>query len=628
MQNLQTMLKQIRVKILRPKTKLNLVDWADQFRYLSPESSAEPGKWRTERVAVARGPMLAVTDPAVHTITIQACTQLAKTELINNIVGYHIHQDPAPIIVMQPTESMAETWSKERLDPMIRDCPVLNELVADKKSRESGNTIFQKKFVGGFINMIGANSPSELAMRPVRIILCDEVDKYPASSGNEGDPISLISERSATFWNRKLVHVCSPTLDGTSRINQAFKESDQREYHVPCPACKKTQIMEWENVQWPKGLPREAKYYCTHCNHPWTEPERLAAIAGGEFIAAADFNGHAGFKISKLSSPWETLGALAQKYVKAVKKTETHKAFINTQLADTWKEKSEVPDWNRLYERRENYEFNVVPRGGLFITAGVDIQQNRIEIELKAWGREKVSWSIDYRIIEGDTATERPWRELEKILFESWKIEKSGAAIGLKMMAVDSGYNTQTVYNWVRKFNSTRVIAVKGFDQLDTNIGTPKAVDIKVSGKVHKRGVKLWPVGVSVIKQEIYAALRQNKAVDGETDPYGFLHYPMYGEEHFKQLTAEELVTLKDKKGYSKQQWQKTRDRNEALDTAVYCRAAAAICGIDRFRDSDWQVLESKMVQYAPPENIKKPDAVTAPVERKQQITRRKGSWL
>lgn len=572
--------------------------------------------------------MLAVTDPLVHTITIQACTQLMKTELINNIVGYHIHQDPAPIIVLQPTESMAETWSKERLDPMIRDTPVLKELVADKKSRDAGNTIYQKKFVGGFINVIGANSPSELAMRPVRIVLCDEVDKYPASSGTEGDPISLINERSATFWNRKLVHVCSPTLENMSRINQAYKESDQREYFVPCPHCEHPQIMQWDNVKWPKKKPELAKYHCIKCHLPWTESQRIAANELGKYEATADFNGHAGFRVSKLNSPWESLGQLASKYVKAVKNHETLKAFINTQLAETWKEKSEVPDWNRLYERREHYQFNVVPKGGIFLTAGVDVQVNRLEVEIKAWGRNKVSWSLDYRTIDGDTATDAPWQELEKIIGETWPLENSGMRIGLKMMAVDSGYNTQTVYNWVRKFNSQRVVAIKGFDHLNTNIGSPKAIDIKISGKIIRKGVRLWPIGVSVIKQEIYSWLRQNKAIDGTEDPYGYFHYPQYGEEFFKQLTAEELVSRKDKKGYTSQTWQKIRERNEALDTAVYCRAAAAICGIDRFRDEDWNALESRMVQYAPPETVKKESAPPKIIERKQTTDRRKSSWL
>jgi phage terminase large subunit GpA-like protein len=222
MSALELRLIKSRKATLTPSPRLNLVEWADRYRYLSAEASSIPGRWKTGNVEAARGPMLAVTDPRVRKITVMGPTQLLKTELINNVVGYFIDQDPAPMIVMQPTGKMAEAWSKDRLDKMLRDTPALAGRVKDKRSRDSDNTILHKSFPGGHVTVVGSNSPSDLASRPVRVTLCDEVDKYPESAGKEGDPIKLIEERADTFWNSLSIRVCSPTINGRSRIESEY----------------------------------------------------------------------------------------------------------------------------------------------------------------------------------------------------------------------------------------------------------------------------------------------------------------------------------------------------------------------------------------------------------------------
>ena len=541
--------------------------------------------------------MLAVTDPNVYRITVMGPTQLLKTEFINNIIGYHIHQDPAPMIIMQPTQSMAEAWSKDRFDKMIRDTPVLSELVKSKKSRDSDNTIYHKSFPAGHATVVWP-SPSQLASRPVRLTLRDEIDKYEDTV--EGDPSALIFERSATFWNRLDVGVCSPTIKGRSKIEQEYLASDRRKFHVDCPHCGHNHFMEWKSVRWQNNDPETAQYECPECTTLWTERERLDAIhkAGqkpnGGYVATAPFKGHAGFHVNKLASPWEPLSKLVQRWLEAKGDLEKLKTFINTQLAETWEEKGEAPEHMRLYERRAQYPINSCPEGVVFLTAGVDVQKDRLECEIVGWGRRKQTWSIDYRVIMGETSTDVPWKKLDELLNESWVLS-NGAVAQIKVMAVDSGFNTSHVYNWARKYPSSRVMVVKGQESQQNILGIPQAADVNHSGDKIRRGIKVWPVGVSTLKSELYGFLNLNGAGDDGVYPIGYCHFPQYPEEFFKMLTAEQLMK-RTVNGKPKYVWVKTYERNEALDCRNYARAASAMIGIDRFTEKYWDALEGRNV--------------------------------
>ena len=533
--------------------------------------------------------MLAATDPRVKSIAVMACTQLMKTELINNIVGYFCDQDPSPIIVMQPTEKLAKAWSVDRLDKMIKDSPRLKEKFAAKKSRDSTNTIQHKTFAGGHITIVGANAPADLAMRPARLLLMDEVDKYKISVGGatgEGDPILLLSERSATFWNALKVYVCSPTIEGRSRIQFEYEQSDKRRYQLKCPHCSVQLFPKWKQVKWEKNRPETAQYFCEDCGEAWTEPQRLRAIQKGSWKATAPFvNGRVGFHVSKLCSPWEPLPRLAEKFISAKKDPEKLQVFVNTQLAQTWKQKGEAPEWQVLYERREHYKIGTVPRGALFLTAGVDVQDKSLEIEIKGWGQDKQSWSVEKFVFHGDTSDERgPWSELDELLLNQWPTEDE-TSMPVCVMAVDSGFRTQTVYNWCRRYPLNRVIAVKGSAHAQMLLGHGSLVDIvKKKTSRSRRGFKVFTVGVDIAKSELYGLLRLPKPTsDDEPYPPGYCHFPEYDPEHFKQLTAEE-IQKKIINGRSIYYWEKIRDRNEALDLHVYNRAAASFFGIDRFK--------------------------------------------
>jgi phage terminase large subunit GpA-like protein len=453
--------------VLKPPPDLTISDWADQNRRLSSEASAEPGQWRTSRAEYQRGIMEAVSDPATETVVIMSSSQVGKTEVLNNSVGYHIDQDPAPIMVVMPTERDAETWSKDRFSPMARDTPCLQDKIANPKSRDGNNKILHKRFPGGHLTIVGANAPSGLASRPIRLLLCDEVDRYPFSAGAEGDPVNLAKKRTVTFWNRKIVLVSTPTNKGASRIEAAFEESDQRRFWVPCPACRAEQLLTWGQVKWGKDengghRPETARYHCADCDAAWKDETRWSAISKGRWIADAPFNGTAGFHLNEIYSPWVRLEAMAKAFLSArAGGDETMKTFINTSLGETWMESGEAPDWQRLQGLKEDWNAGTVPAGGLFLTAGVDVQKDRIEVDVWAWGKGLQSWLIDHIVIEGGPGDQACWQKLSDLLGRTWT-HASGTPMTIARLAIDTGYETAAVYAWARQVGFAQVAPVKG----------------------------------------------------------------------------------------------------------------------------------------------------------------------
>lgn len=561
--------------------------------------------------------MDAVSDPAVAEVVIMSSAQVGKTLLLKAIIGYHVHQDPAPMLLLQPTLEMAEAFSKDRLAPMVRDTPALRGRIADAKSRDSGNTLLHKGFPGGHITMAGANSPASLASRPIRIVLCDEIDRYPASAGAEGDPVNLAKKRTTTFWNRKIVLVSTPTVRGASRIEAAFEQSDQRRYMVPCPHCAEFHALEWGNLRMEEGQPETAAMICPECGALYGDSDKPRMLRAGRWEAQAEFKGVAGFHLNELYSPWRTFGDVASDYLRAKDKPEQYKTWVNTSLGETFAEVGEAPEWQRIYDKRERYPIGSVPADVAFLTAGVDVQRDRLEVEVVGWAPGKRSYSIEYRVIEGDTEAigeGSPWARLRAmILSEQWE-HASGLMVPLRYTCVDSGFRTTTVYDFCRSVGMSRCAPIKGVDGQSTVISNPRPIDRKRDGKVAWRGLKLYLVGVSVVKDEFYGWLGLDKAEDG-TAPDGYCHFPEYGQQHFKELTSEQLMTVQDRKGYQKRVWTKTPAvRNEPLDCRGYARAAAAILGIDRFKEPQWRKLRDQMGgPVAPPPKPRPVEETPAP---------------
>jgi phage terminase large subunit GpA-like protein len=592
---------------LKPEPRLTVSQWADKYRYLAPTSSAEPGQYRTERAPYLKEIMdkLSASDPCQEVVFIKGA-QVGATESGFNWLGYIIDVAPAPTLMVQPTDSMSKRNSKMRLDPMIEATPRLREKIKPSRSRDSGNTTLQKDFPGGTVVMTGANSAVGLRSMPVRFLMLDEVDGYPMDLDGEGSPIDLARARTRTFARRKIFIVSTPTTKGQSVVEAEFEETDQRRYHVPCPHCKHMQHLKWENLKWERGEPETAMYFCEECGSgieerwkPWMLKEK--AFGGlAEWIPTNDKHANplkVGFHINSLYSPlgWYSWAEAARDWEKAEGDVNKQKAFVNTVLGETWAEKGDAPPWENLYNRREQYKINVPPADVVFLTAGVDVQKDRLELEIVGWCRNKRSYSVDFRVLLGDTSASGVWDELAKVVSESWTRE-DGTILPLRLMAVDTGYNTTHVYNFCRRFDVTRVIPVKGSESQQMLIAPPRQVDVTQSGKKIGR-VKVWHVGVGMAKSELYGFLRQEKNEEGAA-PFGYCHFPQYDTHYFKGLTAEQLEMKVNNRGYRVYQWVKKYDRNEPLDCRVYARAAASVVGIDRHEGNEafWQTFQYQKV--------------------------------
>lgn len=619
---------------VRPEKILTVSQWADKHRVLSQKASAEPGVWRTDRIPYSREIMdeLSVTSPTEEVVFMKGA-QIGGTEIGNNWIGYVIDHAPGPMMTIMPTAETAKTNSRVRIQPLIDECPRLTDKVSDAKSRDGTNTILQKDFPGGMLRMVGANSGPGLRSLPVRYMFMDEIDGYPLDVDGEGDPVALAEARSRTFSKKKRFKVSTPTIAERSRIEAAFDLTDKRMYFVPCPRCGAMDFLKWVQVKWEKGNPLDAWYKCEHCHGRIENWEKTKMLAGGEWRPTQKSKNPkvVGFHLSSLYSPvgWLSWGECAEEYEKAQASPERLKGFTNTILGETWKEKGEAPDWKRLYELRQPYKIGSIPPKVLFLTAGVDIQKDRIECEIVGWGRDKLSWSIDYQVFHGDTSsiTNESWEKLTELVFTAFLTVKGGE-IPIRMMAVDTGYRTQIVYSWVRQFPRTRVMGCKGQDHLHVAVGRSTAVDVTLRNRIIRRGLKLFPIGVSMLKQELYGCLKLDTPDEGKQPPHGFCYFPEYEEEHFKQLTAERLVE-KVVRGFKKYQWEKTRERNEALDCRVLARAAASACGMDRYRDGHWQRLENELgVTNDREVEIKKESPSFQKRAKKVTIKRRKGTFL
>ncbi|MFL6437473.1 MAG: phage terminase large subunit family protein [Terriglobales bacterium] len=550
-------------RALRPPPRWSVSQWADQSpRYLSPESSAEPGPWSTARAPFQRDIMDAINDPTIETVVIMSSAQIGKTEIINNLLGYFIDQDPSPVLVVMPTLEIAHAWSKDRLSPMLRDTPCLRGRVKEAKAKVSNNTMLHKKFPGGHLTIAGANSPSSLASRPIRIVCCDEVDKYPPSAGAEGDPVNLAFKRTTTFWNRRHIMVSTPTIKGASRIESAYESSDQRHFNVPCPHCNSVQVLKWRNVTWPTGHPEEAIYACEHCGVELTDADKPEMLRRGVWVAEKPGSSTAGFHVNELYSPWVTWPQMAKAFLEAKKLPETLKTWINTSLGETWEQEGESVDDGTLFGRREEYAAQV-PQNAIVLTAGIDVQEDRLEVEVVAWGISEECWSVDYHTFRGNPAMPDVWSELDEYLSRTFEHE-SGVGLRIACALVDSGgHHTKQVYAFCRRRQTRRIYACKGF----AGAGKPLAGRPTKGNQI---GALLFPVGVDTAKELIYSRLRLT-----EFGP-GFCHFPEkheYDREYFSQLTAEKLKT-KYKNGFPTKYWEKTRPRNEALDCRVYAMAA------------------------------------------------------
>jgi phage terminase large subunit GpA-like protein len=590
--------------VFEPPPRMTVSEWANERRYLSEENCANPGKYSSDLTPFAVEPMDSVNDPNATGTVLMWASQTSKTETVNNVVGYFIDIEPAPMLMVQPTIDLAEAWSKERLAPMLRDTPALKGKVTDVKSRDSGNTILYKSYPGGNLAAAGANAPSGLAGRPRRVVLLDEVDRFPASAGTEGDPCDLAERRTESFWNPVIFRTSTPTIKGLSRIEAEWDLSDKRRWYCPCPRCGHKQFLKWLQVKWEAEDGSDAWYECEQCKEHLTDEERRQMVRRGEWIPEHPERSVRGYHLTGIVSLFRhkkgyksRLHQMVADRNKAKKKgKQSLKTWVNTFLAETWEDDGEAVAWEPLMARRENW--GAFPAGGLVLTAGVDIQGDRIEGEVVAWGEGEESWSVHYFVIIGDFNKPEVQAEVDEVLQRKWTHPLSGVELGIVTACIDSGHKTKAVYAFCKKRQMQKVFAVKG----KGGAGMP------LVSRPSKRGIEkalLFTVGTDTAKEAIYSRL-----TSADLGP-GYMHFPSDRDETwFQQLTAEKKVTrYSDGVPYAKFE-NPTKARNEALDCRVYASAGLAMLQVN------WAKVKEAVGTAPEPEDEKKK---TAPKKQKRR---------
>jgi len=588
----------------KPPKKLTLSEWADEYAYLSAESSAEGGRWHT--LPYQKAMMDAITDPKIEQVTVMKSARVGYSKILNHIIAYHIHQDPCGIMVVQPTIEDAAGYSKEEIAPMIRDTKVLTNLVSDAKTRDSNNTILQKQFPGGVLSLVGANSARGFRRVSRRIVLFDETDGYPASAGTEGDQIKLGIARTQYFWNRKIVAGSTPTIKDFSRIERLFDQSDQRRYYVPCCHCGHMQYLRWANMRWQDNDPLTASYACEECGALIPHSKKRWMVERGEWRATQPGNGrHAGFHIwaAYSYSPNAEWSNLVEEFLLSKNDPEQLKTWINTTLGECWEDEyASKVGADGLMERAavEKYEKGVPPKEVLMLSLGCDVQDDRLSMSLWGIGRNEEMYLVDRKVIYGSPARADLWKQMDEVLMDKYKNE-DGVELKIDSAAIDTGgHFTQEVYQYVRERSHLGLIGIKGMGQKGKPpIGKPTKVDINFSGKSLRKGVQLFPVGVDTIKTTLHNRLKDAELGDG------YIHfYPTITTDYFQELTAERQV-LRYKHGYQERIWvKKSNARNEALDEMVY--AYAAFCRFKQRYDrrTIWDQLEKKRNPEEPKQEV------------------------
>ncbi len=569
----------------RPRSRMTGTEWADTRRYVAPGTSPEPGEWRTSRVPYLAEPMDCATDKTTEITVMMCSSQIGKSEFLLNIMGYYADQEPAPQLFMQPTVEAAEAFSKERIDPTFRYSRGLRGKLEGGQdgrgsSRKSSTTIRMKHYPGGYIALVGANSPAGLASRPIRVLLADELDRM--SDTKEGDPLKLAMQRTTNFHNRKICFVSTPTVKDQSKIEEWWNRSDQRHYYVPCQHCGTEQKLVWSQVKWDKdndgkGLPETARYECSECNRVMRGAGKpsMDLLGAGRWIAdRPQIKNIAGFHVNSLYSPWVDLSKLVEEWleVTSTRDREGLMEFINLKLGELFVEHAEEISHEHLHRRREYYDAEL-PDGVLLLTAGVDQQDDRLEVEVVGWGVGKESWGIQYEFFMGDPGQPQVWEQLDQFLMKQWSY-KDGRQLGITCTVVDSGDGnyTQEVYEFTKPREARHIYSGKGRGGL----GVPY---LSRPTKTNRVGATLFTIGVDAGKSSIMHRLRL------EDEGPGFCHFPReadrgYDEEYFKGLLAERQVH-EYRGGRTKVSWVKVRERNEPLDCRNYATAALEIINPD-----------------------------------------------
>lgn len=611
---------------LKPLPKTSVSNWADNHRMLSSGISAEPGKWKTSRAPYQKDIMNAFTEPGIHRVVVKSSSQIGKSDMMNNVIGRFAHLDLCAIMMIQPTIDMAQDYSKTRIAPMIRDTKVLNNLFYDVKSRDANNTILSKVFPGGRLIMCGANSPAGLASRPIRILLADEVDRFPDSAGTEGDPVDLAAKRMTTFWNSCMGLFSTPTNEGSSRIDEEYLAGTQEEWQHKCPNCGEYHLLrhidmtvDYKEIKTPSGkktvIVNDVKWRCPHCGFSFSEKEMKQTPQ--KYIsrnADALKNGIRSFFVNGFTSPWMTWTRIMREWLEAKGDPEREKVIMNTVFGESYKQKGAFEDEQIFLRRRESYRAEL-PNGVLLLTAAIDTQDNRLEYEVVGWGKEEECWGIRKGIVLGAPNQDRTWKEIDNILDKTYHFA-DGKGLKVVRTFIDSGgHYTSDVYNYCQKNFHKQRFAIKGR-------GGPGIPLIYKIAKANNAKAPLILLGVDDGKQQIMDRL----SIDSPGPLY--FHFPQdegikelsnrgYDDLYFKGIISEHKKVYK-RNGVLREVWETTKNvRNEPLDLRNYNLACM------KSLKPDWVKLEmlvNGMSETEVKRAVAKPQKKKAVYRAKRQV--------
>jgi len=604
-------LKQKLTNLWKAPVKRLVSEWADEYRALVSDTSAEPGKWDTDRTPYMREPMDAFIDPYVSEIVIKASAQTGKTECLINCLMYSIDMDPGPMILVQPTVDAAEDFSKRRISSAFNACTQLKGKISESKSRDGKNTILKKAFAGGMLTIAGSNSPVGFRSIPSRYIFGDEIDAWPSNAGSEGDPMALLLKRSITFYNRKAVFTSTPTIKGKSRINDEYLRGTQETWQIECPNCDEYHFISLKDIHFEHDFKKinNKKIYevksifwrCPDCGYEYDEytmkrqPAKYVALNPD----ALKNQGIRSFWFNAFVSPFITWHKIILEFLEAHEDPEKLQVVYNTLLGELWEDRGDIDDEDTLLDRREVYPAEL-PKGVLVLTCGVDTQDNRLEYEVVGHGKHGETWGITQGQIMGRPDTEEVWRRLDDVIEHVYKFE-TGKGLMISLTCVDSGgHFTQEVYTACRNRQSKRVFAIKGKGGEGVpHTAPPTKIPIRENKNVT---CWLYTIGVDAGKSIIMSSLKVQ-----EPGPK-YCHFPLgedkgYDSAFFNGLLSEKLV-LKRSGGRDKWAWEKIdgHARNEALDIRNYNLAAI------RILNPDMDAVEKRMfeIKDAPKQEIKK----------------------
>lgn len=604
-----------------PPPKLTTTEWADQHRFLSQKATALPGRYSSTITPYIAGIHEALDDPRCWKVVGMKSAQIAWTDgVVNNYIGRRIDIDPCPILIMFPKEGAAKEYNTEKFEPMVESTPRLADKVDITKSRKADNRQLFKNFPGGFLKMVGANSPSSVKSTPAPVAIVEEPDDCTQNLRGQGDAIKLFEERTKTYSRRKVVLGGTPSIKGLSNIEAEYSNSDRRKYYVPCHDCGQAHVLDWDHVVWDddpgqshelygSALPVTARYVCPHCGSIWNDIQKNRNVRKGEWRAEKPFNGVAGFYINELYSPFpgSKLSRLVERYLEACYHRDQGDeseiiVFINSALGKAYEYESDAPEHDELEAKAIDYAELTVPQGGLIITAGVDVQGDRLAVVIRAWGRDEESWLLYWGQLYGNPIDKLDpvWDALDKVLFQGFR-HSSGATLGLIAASIDAsdGNTNDAVYHYVRARQHKGVMAIKGASEqtAEKEIYSPPKANIdndaagKKRSKADRYGIKPYIVGTQKAKDLISNRIKL-EGVGG-----GRMHwYKNVPDSYYEQITSE--VKAPSPRNPKKKVWQKKSGvRNEAWDCEVYALHASRRCKVHLLKPQQWDEVEKRVLQ-------------------------------